>query len=117
MAATAPLDGFLRQGCLLVPAEAASWTKVGRDGSRETIELTHDAAKAYAATTALAFGVGTSRVGDQAVKFYKDLASADVTTSKAVDEGKSGKGKGGKGKAGKAKGAEAEPTGEPVVEE
>lgn len=76
VSATAPLDGFLRQGCLLVPAEMASWTKVGRNGSRETVDLTHDAAATYARTVAHAFVVGNSKTGEQAVKFSVDLARA-----------------------------------------
>jgi pimeloyl-ACP methyl ester carboxylesterase len=48
-AATQPLDGFYRQGCLLVrdPAVAAGWHIVTRT-SRGPLALTHDDAVAYA---------------------------------------------------------------------
>ena len=87
VAATAPLDGFLRQGCLLVPAASASWQVVDRDGQRSVAStLTHDLAKGYATAKAAAFGVGPSKAGDQAAKFSKDLAKADaaVTTKKSA---------------------------------
>lgn len=82
--ATAPLDGFLRQGCLLtpVPDSSASWKLVKRDGQREDIALTHDVAKTYAAAAAATFVVGESKVGDKAIKFNKDAAKNDVTESK-----------------------------------
>lgn len=84
VAATAPLDGFLRQGCLLVPAEAASWQVVNRDGQRrEASTLTHDIAKSYATSKATAFGVGASKAGDQAVKFNKGFAKADAAVTKS----------------------------------
>ena len=88
VAATAPLDGFLRQGCLLVPDTAASWQIISRNGQRSAANaLTHDLAKGYATEKAAAFGVGASKTGDQAVKFNKDLAKADA----AVTKGKKGK--------------------------
>ena len=92
VAATAPLDGFLRQGCLLVPATAASWQVIHRDGQRSVgSKLTHDLAKLYATAKATAFVVGASKVGNQAVKFNKDLAKADAAVTK--DKSASGKGK------------------------
>jgi CRISPR-associated protein Csb1 len=92
VAATAPLDGFLRQGCLLIPATAASWQVITRNGQRsETSTLTHDLAKSYATAKATAFGVGASKTGDQAVKFNKDLAKADAKVTK--DKATGGKGK------------------------
>ena len=41
VAATEPLDGFLRQGCLLVPDEnaPAEWVAVGRNGVRTPVGL------------------------------------------------------------------------------
>ena len=76
VAATAPIEGFLRQGCLLTPDPdlPACWTAVARDGAREKIELDGDAALAYAADAASAFGVG----GDRTVAFDKALAKADA---------------------------------------
>jgi CRISPR-associated protein Csb1 len=80
--ATVPLDGFLRQGCLLVPAGSASWKLVARTGERNDIALTHDAAKTYATITANAFGVGASKAGDQAIKFDKAAANKDAKEAK-----------------------------------
>lgn len=96
VAATAPLDGFLRQGCLLVPAQdpSASWTFVNRDGKRDTVSLTHDAAKNYASTAATAFAVGESK----SVQFNKKAAQDDVhkgknkaAAKKAADRKNAGK--------------------------
>ena len=95
VAATAPLDGFLRQGCLLVPASAASWQVINRDGQRsEASKLTHDLAKNYAAVKAAVFGVGASKADEQAVKFNKDLAKADAAVTKNKAAAGKGKGKG-----------------------
>lgn len=76
VAATAPLDGFLRQGCLLVPDPNASaaWHAVERDGRRRVIPLTDDIAAKYAERTARNFGIEKSRT----VKFKKELAKADA---------------------------------------
>ncbi len=104
VAATAPLDGFLRQGCLLVPDTAASWQVIDRDGQRSVAStLTHDLAKGYATAKAAAFGVGASKAGDQAVKFSKDLAKADA----AATTKKSAGGRGNKNKETKAELAES----------
>ncbi len=77
VAATAPLDGFLRQGCLLTPDPdiEAEWTVVARDGARETVALDADAALAFAREASADFGVGNSRT----VPFEKDKAKADAT--------------------------------------
>ena len=77
VAATAPLDGFLRQGCLLTPDPdtRASWVAVGRDGTRETLALGPDAALAFAQDAAAAFGVREGR----SVPFDKSRAKADAT--------------------------------------
>lgn len=39
VSATAPFDGFLRQGCLLTPDPdvPAAWAAIGRDGNRTTV--------------------------------------------------------------------------------
>lgn len=104
VAATAPLDGFLRQGCLLVPDTTASWQVISRDGQRGPADaLTHDLAKGYATAKAAVFGVGASKTGDQAVKFNKDLAKDDA----AVTKGKKGK---------KAKAEATEMTGDEATE-
>ncbi|HLH13068.1 MAG TPA: type I-U CRISPR-associated RAMP protein Csb1/Cas7u [Methylovirgula sp.] len=76
LAATAPLDGFLRQGCLLVPDEKspAQWLAVARSGSRTPVELTVAIALEYAKAAADKFGVGLNR----RVAFKKELAQADL---------------------------------------
>ena len=77
VAATEPLDGFLRQGCLLTQKEGASstWVAVQRDGTRTPIELTPGRALEYAQGQAAAFGVGA----DVSAKFDKSLAKEDVS--------------------------------------
>lgn len=76
VAATEPLDGFLRQGCLLVQDEAspAEWRIVSRDGQRTPLGLSPEAALSYAKDAAAAFGVGS----DRRVTFRKELAQADL---------------------------------------
>jgi len=76
VAATAPLDGFLRQGCLLVPDEksSAQWLAVARSGSRTPVELTAAIALEYAKAAADKFGRGQ----DRRVAFKKELAQADL---------------------------------------
>jgi CRISPR-associated protein Csb1 len=76
VAATEPLDGFLRQGCLLVPDEKApaQWLAVARSGNRTAIELSPAVALDYAKATAAKFGVGQNR----RVAFKKELAQADL---------------------------------------
>lgn len=76
VAATEPLDGFLRQGCLLVPDGNApvEWVAVGRDGIRTPVGLSAGAALDYAKGAARSFGVGP----DRRVVFRKDLAQADL---------------------------------------
>ena len=76
VAATAPIDGFLRQGCLITPDPdvPAKWETVERDGTRESVNLAPDAVLDLARKAALAFGVGAAR----AVKFDKKLAQDDA---------------------------------------
>ncbi len=76
VAATVPLDGYLRQGCLLAPDpdELAKWAAVGRDGARAEIDLDEDAAFAFARTAADAFGVGP----DRTVAFDRKRAQDDA---------------------------------------
>ena len=80
VAATAPLDGFLRQGCLIVPDPdmPVTWTAVRRDGVREEIALSEKAALDFAQKAASAFGVGR----DRTVAFDKRLAQADANAKK-----------------------------------
>ncbi|MCY3841098.1 MAG: type I-U CRISPR-associated RAMP protein Csb1/Cas7u [Gammaproteobacteria bacterium] len=76
VAATAPLDGFLRAGCLLTvdPENPGTWQVVGRNGKRGSVGLDEKAALDYARAAAEAFGVGSG----QRVAFEKNLAKADT---------------------------------------
>lgn len=82
VAATGPLDGFLRAGCLLVPKGTveSSWVEVARTGERSGVGLDSKAARSFAAEAAKVFGVGAARV----VKFDPKLAKDDL---KAGDKG------------------------------
>lgn len=75
VAATQPLDGFLRQGCLLVPdpEEPAVWEIVERSGKRDNVRLDESVLR-FAKDAAEEFGVGESRV----VQFDRARAKADV---------------------------------------
>ena len=74
VAATAPFDGFLRQGCLLTPDHdaPATWMAVERSGKRLEITLNQENALDYARKSAGQFGVGK----DRSVEFDKALARA-----------------------------------------
>jgi CRISPR-associated protein Csb1 len=76
VAASEPLDGFLRQGCLLVPDEKApaAWEAVARDGTRAAVALSAAVALDYAGVAAEKFGVGP----DRRIAFKKELAQADL---------------------------------------
>lgn len=76
VAATEPLDGFLRQGCLLVPRveEPAKWYEVARTGARTEVKIDNAEARGLALSWAKAFGVGK----DATFKFDRDLAKADL---------------------------------------
>lgn len=87
VAAVAPQDGFLRQGCLLIPDPDAvgQWQLVERDGRRQIVDLTWQVALAYAQSAAATFGVGR----DRRATFRKDLAKADLGKKDADQTGKS----------------------------
>jgi CRISPR-associated protein Csb1 len=75
VAATEPLDGFLRAGCLLVPRPGESrWEMVTRTGDRTPIDLDNGEARKLAGKWAAAFGVGS----DRTEKFDKALAKGDL---------------------------------------
>ena len=76
VAATSPLDGFLRAGCLLTldPDDSGVWQAVARSGKRESVNLDEGIALEYARSAADAFGVGS----DHRVTFDKNLAKADT---------------------------------------
>jgi CRISPR-associated protein Csb1 len=80
IAATAPLDPFLRQGCLIVPDPdaPAQWSLVRRSGDRTAISLTEDRAREYAQAAASAFGVGPNR----RLPFSKERAREDAKKDK-----------------------------------
>jgi CRISPR-associated protein Csb1 len=82
VAATEPLDGFLRQGCLLVPSpdQPSGWEEVARDGTRQRFEFTSQMARSLAKEWAADFGVGPSMMD---VKFDKELAKADLADKEA----------------------------------
>ncbi len=85
IAATEPQDGFLRQGCLLVPDfdTAASWTLVGRRGDRQPVAIDPNILHAFAAAAAKAFGVAAGRK----IAFDPKLAKDDLTEKKAKAKG------------------------------
>ena len=76
VAATAPLDGFLRAGCLLTldPDENGTWQSVSRSGERVPVGLNAETALSYAHLAAGAFGVGEG----YPVAFDKRLAVEDT---------------------------------------
>jgi CRISPR-associated protein Csb1 len=80
VAATEPLDGFLRQGCLLVSDEKApaEWVAVARDGVRTSVGLPTPVVLDYAKAAANKFGVGS----DRRVAFKTELAQADLEQDK-----------------------------------
>lgn len=80
VAATEPMDGFFRQGCLLTldPSAPGTWVLVARDGSRSSLSLDSEDILKYARRAAEAFGVGE----DRQVRFQKDRAVSDVSDSK-----------------------------------
>jgi CRISPR-associated protein Csb1 len=76
LAASAPQDGFLRQGCLLTPdPDAASlWMVVQRDGRREPVELDQAILREFCLSARDELGV----MPDRTVPFRKDYAKADL---------------------------------------
>ena len=79
--ATAPLDGFLRQGCLVTPdpAKPCTWESVGRDGVRDPLELDDKIALEWAQQAATDFGVAA----DRTVRFDRALAKKDANKKDA----------------------------------
>ena len=76
VAATTPMDGFLRAGCLLTldPDDPGAWHSVARSGERVAVGLNEETALRYARRAADAFGVGESH----RVAFDKKLAVQDT---------------------------------------
>ena len=81
VAATQPLDGFLRQGCLLTPDPTAKdlWVVVERDGKRHPVELNMKVALDYTKKGARAFGVDAPKE----IKFDKKMAHEDLKSAKS----------------------------------
>lgn len=79
VAAAEPPEAFLRQGCLLTPDPdaRADWTLVRRDGQRNAVVLTPEAALAYAKAAAAGFGIAADR------RFTFDKARARDDVKKA----------------------------------
>ena len=77
VAATEPLDGFLRAGCILVPEpeKKTSWEEVERTGERKAIHLTNEEARKFALAAAREFSVGEARV----FKFDAARAKRDLS--------------------------------------
>ena len=74
VAACAPVDFFLRQGCLLVRAGKLDSAKaVYRDGKREDVALGLQEVESFATDAAHAFGVGDGRKVDFDPKVAKKL--------------------------------------------
>ena len=74
--ATKPMDGFLRQGCLLTedPSSTNGWQAVQRNGKKIALELGHDSAMKFARGAAQVFGVDEARTEF----FSPKLAQADA---------------------------------------
>lgn len=79
VAASAPLDGFLRQGCLLTldPSSPNQWQTVERDGKRESVQFDFDVAVEYAKKVCDLFKAEKS----ESFEFKKELAQADLNES------------------------------------
>lgn len=80
LAATAPMQGFLRAGCLLTPDPNAesTWELITRDGKREAVNLDEKIIMSFAEDAASAFTVGPS--GEY--EFDKGLAKTDSSIEK-----------------------------------
>ena len=91
VALTAPQSAYLRQGCNLVPdtGKPREFTLVHGDGRRESMELSHPEAFAFAKAVAKAFKIGENRT----VEFDTKLAERDVKGETAEGEGTAKKGK------------------------
>ena len=89
VAATAPLDGFLRQGCLLTPDPdaPASWKSISRDGTRETVSLDANAVFKFSKGEAKTFfgdvGPKGHRVALNKKRAQEDSKKGDKKRAKA----------------------------------
>lgn len=89
VAASTPLDGFLRQGCLLTldPDSPASWETVDRNGKRNPVEFDDEVAVEYAKEAIKEFKIDE----DKQFQFKKELAKADLSEGEKKKGGKSAK--------------------------
>lgn len=89
VAATHPLDGFLRQGCFLTPdpSTEAEWILVARDGTRSPAKINESIALKYAQAKAEAYGVGE----DRSAAFDTTAAKGDLADKKKGAAKKSNK--------------------------
>jgi CRISPR-associated protein Csb1 len=76
VAATEPIDGFLRAGCLLAldPDVPSEWTLVHRDGKRAPVAIEMPMAREFAERATKAYEKGPDRL----VTFSRPLAQADI---------------------------------------
>lgn len=90
VAFTKPAVGFLRQGCnLVLDSERKPESKlVFPDGRRESSQLTHATALAFATKAAAAFGVGVSKTVKFDTKLAEDETSGDGKKRKAAKKAK-----------------------------
>ncbi len=80
VAASAELDGDLRQGCLLVPdpERTTPWQAVSRSGTRSAVTLNHTELVALAQEAKKAFGTEANRQAS----LRKDLIAEDIAQEK-----------------------------------
>lgn len=90
VAFTAPVESYLRQGCVLVrnPDLPREFVEVFASGQRKACQITHESALKYAKEAATAFGVGKSCKAS----FEKERAKRDVQGD-GNDKGKTKRGK------------------------
>ncbi len=86
LAATEPIDGFLRAGCLVTPDPDApgEWNAVARNGKRATVTLHPETVREFAKVATQAFGKGQ----DRRVTFDAARAQEDVNKGKDKKKGK-----------------------------
>ena len=79
VAATEPIDGFLRQGCLITPDPDAdaSWVSIARDGTRDSVDLNKENAFEFAKDARDEFW-GSGSIESLTVKFDKNRAKDDI---------------------------------------
>ncbi len=83
-----PLDGFLRQGCLLTldPTVKESWIVVNRDGTRQSVTIKEQTVLDYAKKSSNNFGVGKSKKAEFDKKKAKEDSQKDKKKKKGKDK-------------------------------